>query len=113
GVRPSAGRGLLTSSPAGLSSAQAQKLLADLGSNTVREGRPSAAAGLAGSLWAPVPWMLEVTIALELALGKWLDALIVAAVLVFNAALGFLQQGRARAALELLRHRLAVNARAR
>ncbi len=58
-------------------------------------------------------WMLEATIALELALGKWLDAVIVAAVLVFNAALGFLQQGRARAALELLRHRLAVNARAR
>ena len=32
---------------------------------------------------------------------------------MFNAALGFLQQGRARAALELLRHRLAVNARTR
>ncbi|KDE97102.1 hypothetical protein Y900_027835 [Mycolicibacterium aromaticivorans JS19b1 = JCM 16368] len=103
----------MSSAPAGLSSAQAQALLAELGPNTVREERPGLAARLAGSLWAPVPWMLEATIALELALGKWLDAVIVAAVLVFNAALGFLQQGRARAALELLRHRLAVNARAR
>ena len=48
---------------------------------------------------------------LELVLGKLLDAAIVGAVLVFNAGLGFVQQQRAAAALELLRHRLAVNAR--
>lgn len=70
-------------------------------------------AQLAGSLWAPVPWMLEATIVLEVVLGKGLDAAIVAAVLVFNAGLGFVQQGQARAALEVLRHRLAVNARVR
>jgi H+-transporting ATPase len=99
--------------PAGLSSAQAHALLAELGPNTVREERPSLTARLADSLWAPVPWMLEATIVLELVLGKWVDAVIVAAVLVFNAALGFVQQGRARAALELLQHRLAVNARTR
>ncbi len=105
--------GFASTDSVGLSSARARALLAELGPNTVREERPSVAARLAGSLWAPVPWMLEATIALELVLGKWLDAVIVAAVLVFNAALGFLQQGRARAALELLRHRLAVNARTR
>ncbi|MGB5148657.1 MAG: HAD-IC family P-type ATPase, partial [Mycobacterium sp.] len=110
---PPASQDVASTGPAGLSSAQARTLLAELGPNTVREERPSVAARLAGSLWAPVPWMLEATIALQLALGKWPDAVIVAAVLVFNAALGFLQQGRARAALELLRHRLAVNARAR
>jgi H+-transporting ATPase len=57
---------------------------------------------LAGGLWAPVPWMLEATIVLELVLGKWLDAAIVGAVLVFNAGLGFVQQQRAAAALELI-----------
>ncbi len=71
----------------------------------------SLAARLAGKLWAPVLWMLEATIALELALGKWLDAGIVAAVLVLNAALGLVQEGRAQAALAVLRRRLAVNAR--
>lgn len=108
-----AGQDAPSSAPPGLSSAQAQALLAELGPNTVQEERLSVAARLADSLWAPVPWMLEATIVLELVLGKWLDAVIVAAVLIFNAALGFFQQGRARAALELLRHRLAVNARAR
>ena len=106
-------QGVASADTVGLSSARARALLAELGPNSVPEERPSLTARLADSLWAPVPWMLEATIVLELALGKWVDAMIVAAVLTFNAALGFLQQGRARAALELLRHRLAINARTR
>jgi H+-transporting ATPase len=98
-------------SPAGLTSVQARALLAECGPNTVPEQRPSVLSRLAGGFWAPVPWMLEITIVLELVLGKWPDAAIVGAVLVFNAGLGFVQQQRAAAALALLRHRLAVNAR--
>jgi hypothetical protein len=37
--------------------------------------------------------MLEVTIALELVLGKWLEAAIVAAALVRNAAFALAQEG--------------------
>ena len=37
--------------------------------------------------WAPVPWMLEAAILLELALGKYVEATIIAGLLVFNAAL--------------------------
>lgn len=95
----------------GLTSDQARMRLAKHGPNTVPEQRPSVLSQLAGGLWAPVPWMLEATIVLELVLGKWLDAAIVGAVLVFNTGLGFVQQQRAATALELLRHRLAVNAR--
>ncbi|HUO37198.1 MAG TPA: plasma-membrane proton-efflux P-type ATPase [Mycobacterium sp.] len=98
-------------SPTGLTSVQARALLAQRGPNMVPEQRPSVLSRLAGGLWAPVPWMLEATIVLELVLGKRLDAVIVAAVLVFNAGLGFAQQQRAAAALALLRRRLAVNAR--
>jgi H+-transporting ATPase len=98
-------------SPTGLTSVHARALLAERGPNTVPEQRPSVFSRLVGVLWAPVPWMLEATIALELVLGKWLDAAIVAMVLVFNAGLGFVQQQRAAAALALLRHHLAVNAR--
>jgi H+-transporting ATPase len=55
--------------------------------------------------------MLEVTIALELSLGKWLEAGVVTLVLAFNAVLGLVQQGRAQGALALLRQRLSINAR--
>ena len=37
--------------------------------------------------WAPVPWMLEAAIVVELALGKYFEAGIIALLLVFNAAL--------------------------
>jgi H+-transporting ATPase len=44
--------------------------------------------------WAPVPWMLEAAIVLEIVLGKYVEAGIIAGLLVFNAALGFFQEGR-------------------
>ena len=60
--------------------------------------------------WAPVPWMLEAAIVLELALGKYVEAGIIAALLVFNAALGLFQESRAQATLAALKSRLAINA---
>jgi H+-transporting ATPase len=63
--------------------------------------------------WAPVPWMLEVAIALELMLGKYVEAAIIASLLVFNAALGLLQESRAQATLAALKSRLALIASVR
>jgi H+-transporting ATPase len=61
-------------------------------------------------LWAPVPWMLEAAIVLEIVLGKYVEAAVIALLLVFNAALGFFQEGRAQATLAALKSRLALNA---
>ena len=47
---------------------------------------------------------------LEVALGKYVEAAIIAVLLVFNAALGFFQRGRAQATLAALKSRLALNA---
>jgi H+-transporting ATPase len=63
--------------------------------------------------WAPVPWMLEAAIVLEFALGKYVEAAIIAVLLAFNAALGFFQEGRAQATLAALKSRLALNASVR
>jgi H+-transporting ATPase len=60
--------------------------------------------------WAPVPWLLEASIVLELVLHKYYEAAIVTALLVFNAALAFFQEGRAQATLAALKSRLALNA---
>ena len=60
--------------------------------------------------WAPVPWMLEAAIVLELALGKYVEAAIIALLLVFNAALGLFQESRAQATLAALKSRLALTA---
>ncbi len=61
-----------------------------------------------GKLWAPIPWMLEAAIILQLGLGDYLEAGIVAFLLVFNAALGFVQEGRAQATIDALKSRLAL-----
>jgi H+-transporting ATPase len=63
--------------------------------------------------WAPVPWMLEAAIILEVVLGKYVEAAIIAALLIFNAALGLFQESRAQATLAALKSRLALNASVR
>jgi H+-transporting ATPase len=64
-------------------------------------------------LWAPVPWMLEAAIMLQLVLHKFAEAGVIAGLLVFNAALGFFQEGKAQATLAALKSRLALNASVR
>jgi len=54
--------------------------------------------------------MLEAAIILEVALGKYVEAAIIAVLLVFNAALGLFQESRAQATLAALKSRLAMNA---
>jgi H+-transporting ATPase len=60
--------------------------------------------------WAPVPWLLEASIALEIMLHKNYEAAIIAALLIFNAALAYFQESRAQATLNALKSRLALNA---
>jgi H+-transporting ATPase len=50
-----------------------------------------------------VPWMLEVAIVLQIVLGDYAEAGIIAGLLVFNAAIGLLQESRAQATLAALR----------
>ena len=49
----------------------------------------------------------------EIALGDYVEAAIIASLLVFNAALGLFQESRAQATLAALRSRLALNASVR
>ena len=95
----------------GLTNAEAETRLRQYGPNTVREPKPHLFLAIAKKFWAPVPWMLEVTIVLELILGKRPEAIIIGFLLVFNAALGFVQENKAQNALALLRKKLPVKAR--
>ena len=60
--------------------------------------------------WAPVPWLLEASIVLELVLHKYYEAVVIATLLIFNAALAYFQESRAQATLAALKSRLALNA---
>jgi magnesium-transporting ATPase (P-type) len=94
----------------GLSSEEARRRLQKFGPNAMPDTALHPLRRGLGKFWAPVPWMLEATIVLELVLGKYVEAAIIAALLVFNAALGLFQESRARATLAALKSRLALNA---
>jgi H+-transporting ATPase len=94
----------------GLTADEAQRRLQQFGENTMPDSTQHPLRNALAKFWAPVPWMLEATIVLELVLGKYIEAAIIAALLVFNAALGFFQESRAQATLTALKSRLALSA---
>jgi H+-transporting ATPase len=97
----------------GLTAEEALRRLRQFGENAMPDTAPHLLRSMLAKFSAPVPWMLEATILLELLLGKFVEAAIIAALLVFNAALGFFQESRARTTLAALKSRLALNASAR
>ena len=109
---PSAGAGS-SALPAGLSQAEAASRLSQTGPNEVASEEEHPLRRALKHFWSPVPWMLEITIVLQLAAGERLEAAMVAMLLVINVALGIAQEGRASATLSLLRQRLAPKARVR
>lgn len=99
--------------PDGLTSAEAARRIAQFGPNAVVEPRAHPLRRVLRHFWSPVPWMLEATIALQLAIGEHVEAGMITALLVLNVALGLFQENRADAALALLKQRLSLRARVR
>jgi H+-transporting ATPase len=100
-------------SEAGLTSDEARRRLEKFGSNAMPDTSEHPLRTALQKFWAPVPWMLEATIVLELILGKYVEAAIILLLLVFNAALGLFQESRAQATLAALKSRLALSASVR
>ena len=99
--------------PTGLTSDEAHRRLEKFGPNAMPDTSLHPLRMTFEKFWAPVPWMLEAAIVLELVLGKSVEAAIIAGLLVFNAALGLIQESRAQATLAALKSRLALNASVR
>jgi H+-transporting ATPase len=97
--------------PGGLTSAEVQSRLRQFGPNAVVEKRVSTLERVLRHFWAPVPWMLEATIVLQLAIGQRLTALLITLLLLLNVILGATQESRADAALALLKQRLSLKSR--
>jgi H+-transporting ATPase len=97
----------------GLTSDEARRRLEKFGPNAVADTALHPLRRALTKFWAPVPWMLEAAIVLEVVLGKYVEGAIIAGLLAFNAALGYFQEGRAQATLAALKSRLALNASVR
>ena len=83
------------------------------GYNEVVEQRGHPVLAFLWKFWGISAWMLELIVVLSAVLGKYSDLVVVSALLVINAVLGFMQERRAAGVVEALRRRLQVNARVR
>ena len=94
----------------GLTGGEAKARLAKDGPNAMPDASAHPLRNAIAKFWAPVPWLLEASVVLEVLLHKYFEAAIIAALLIFNAALAYFQESRAQATLAALKSRLALNA---
>src|SRR5262245_48489618 len=106
-------RRLNTNPGRGLDVAEAAQRLAKYGPNRLPEGKRQ------GSLMRfllqfnnVLVYVLLAAGFVKLMIGLWLDAAIILAVVVVNALLGFIQEGKAEKALDSIRNMLSAEARA-
>lgn len=101
----------LSSSSKGLSSSQAKERLEKYGYNEIEEEEKSHLLKLFGYFWGPIPWMIEVALLISLLIQHWEEFSIILLLLLINGAVGFWQEDRADDAIDLLKEKLAYNAR--
>ncbi|PWE18512.1 ATPase P [Marinicauda salina] len=109
GVDPGDAAGRLAADlDAGLSEAEARDRLAEAGPNEIEAAESfSILATLGRQLADPLILLLIAGVVLAAALGERFDAIMIAAIVVLNAALGFFQEWRAERALAALEGMLA------
>jgi H+-transporting ATPase len=97
----------------GLTRAEVEVRRREHGYNEVAETKGHPVLNVLRKFWGISAWMLELIMVLSAVLGKYLDLVVVAALLVINAVLSLTQERRAAGVVEALRRRLQVSARVR
>jgi len=95
----------------GLSGEEAARRLEQYGANALEERHVSPLRRFLGYFWGPIPWMIEVAAVLSALVQHWSDFIIIVALLIFNAGVGFWQEYKASNAVEALKKSLALNSR--
>ncbi len=97
--------------PTGLSTEEARQRLQQYGPNALETHKVSALLKLLGYFWGPIPRMIEAAALLSALVQHWTDFVIIMALLIFNAGVGFWQEFTASNAVEALKKQLALKAR--
>ncbi len=103
----------LGSSPDGLSQAEAERRLTQYGPNEIEEKKTNPFLKFLTYFWGPIPWMIEAAVILSAIARHWPDFFIILVLLLANAIVGFWEEHQAGNAIEALKARLAIQARAR
>jgi H+-transporting ATPase len=101
----------LSSSPDGLSQAEAQKRLTQYGPNEIEEKKTNPFLKFLTYFWGPIPWMIEAAVILSAIAQHWPDFAIILLLLLANAVVGFWEEHQAGNAIAALKAKLAIKAR--
>ncbi len=94
----------------GLTATEVQTRAAKYGANAIEEKKKSASSMFLSFFWGPMPWMIEAAAIMSLLVKDYVDFIIILALLLFNAILGFTQEHQAASALDALKSALAEQA---
>jgi H+-transporting ATPase len=97
----------------GLSSSEAKQRLTIYGPNEISEKKVNPLKKFFRYFWGPIPFMIEAAVIISAVIYHWEDFGIIFALLMLNAVVGFWQERKADNAIDLLKKRLALNARVR
>jgi H+-transporting ATPase len=100
-----------TGATQGLSSAEAQSRQQQYGFNEIIEKKKSAIARLLGYFKGPIPIMIEIAAILSLAVHHYADFIIIMVLLLMNVVVSFWHDRKADNAVEMLKQKLAPQAR--
>jgi H+-transporting ATPase len=103
----------LASSPAGLTTAEATRRLAQYGPNEILEKKTNALLKFLGYFWGPIPWMIEAAVILSAVVRHWPDFFIILVLLLANGMVAFWEERQAGNAIAALKAKLATKARVR
>jgi len=102
---------LLQTSAGGLAEAEVKRRIQTFGYNEIPEKRKKPFLEFLSRYWGPMPWLMELAIALSIGLKHYLEAGIIFGLLTINTAIGQVQSHGSQKALEALKKRLAIRAR--
>lgn len=101
----------LETSTDGLAESEASNRLRIFGYNEITEKKKNPFLEFLLRYWGPMPWLLELAMALSLILRHYLEGIIIFVLLTVNAVIGHMHSRGSQRAVELLKKKLAVQAK--
>jgi H+-transporting ATPase len=101
----------LGTSTDGLSESEAGKRLEVFGYNEIEEKKRNLFLEFLLRYWGPMPWLLELAMALSFVLRHYLEGIIIFVLLTVNAVIGHMHSRGSQKAVELLKKKLAIKAK--
>jgi len=102
----------LKTSEKGLSSEEAKKRIEEYGPNEIREKKKTSPIRIFFSQFNSfIVYILIAALAISIVIGEKIDAIVIAAILILNAIMGFIQEYKAEKAIEALKKMASLKAK--